>query len=776
MNRKLLGGALIGLSWALAASCAVDDREVQFVSSLDPSDPGVISGLPACDAGFCVSPDAGADRVRCLGCTVDGECRGARETNPSNPCEICDPERDATGWAPNDGVVCDDGLFCTIEDTCQGGSCAGTARACDDGVDCNGVSTCVEETGACSAAENQCGGAQGLCDVASGQCVSTCDGCVVDGICLAAGAAAAGNPCLICDLTRSATSYSVAEGQPCGADATECSGSDTCSADGSCVASHLEEGTPCGGATTGGECDAADSCDGSGQCVARRAGNGSVCEDGEFCTAGDQCQGGQCSPGGPRSCGANRSCNENSNECSCDGCLINGICVAAGALDPGNACQVCQPSQSLTSYSANFGAACGEAATECSEQDTCNAQGQCASNHSPAGTLCGFVQGAAQCDAADTCNGDGQCVLRVARDGDPCDDGLFCTQGDRCQGGQCLSGGARNCGANQSCNETADQCRCSGCSVAGTCFASGAVNPANPCQICNPSQNASGFVGNVGAACGSGPSACSSQDSCSQQGQCLPNHSAVGTLCGSPAAGACDAADSCDGSGACVARVAAAGSPCEDGQFCTDADRCQSGQCVAGGPRSCGLNRSCSEGTDSCVLNLAGLGEPCSRNADCANGQCTFWFIDSDGDGFGSGTAIGACGTVQPSVRLLPNQTLTLDGGDCCPSDPGSFPGFRPSIVLPAQTQPDACDSFDRDCSDRVENSLQDVLDALGGPISSCTAVPASVCQSLAGASNNFAAWLGTVPPCGQFGTQVACQFSGGCTAVIGGPLDNRCQ
>jgi len=450
---------------------------------------GVQPADPAGGQGGAVDPII--DEPACPGCFVSDDCIAVGELNSDNSCEICDPTRDAAGWSNNDGAACDDGLFCSIDDTCSGRSCSGAERVCEDGVACNGVSICIEDEDSCSAGENQCGDLQ-LCDAELDDCVSTCDGCVVDGVCVAAGAAAANNPCLVCDPQQSATRLSATEGAPCGS--------------------------------------------------------------------------------GP---------------------------------------------------------------TDCSAQDTCNAQGQCSPNHLPSSTICGPLGG--QCDADDTCNGVGQCTRRVA-----------------------------------------------------------------------------------------------------------PN-----------------------------------GSVCDDGQFCTDADRCQGGQCVPGAARNCGQNRICNETQNGCILDLAGPGEPCTTNADCESGGCTFWFVDSDGDGFGSGAATGACGLVQPSIQLQPGETLTLDGGDCCPSDSGSFPGFTPPGGAP-QTQPDRCGTFDRDCSGRVENTYQDTLDALGGPIARCEAVPASLCQALVdpeGQPPLFSAWLGEVAPCGQFGTQVACMFNGTtCTALIGGPLDNKCR
>lgn len=432
---------------------------------------------------------------------------------------------------------------------------------------------------------------------------------------------------------------------------------------------------------------------------------------------------------------------------SCPGCLVSDDCVAVGEVNSDNPCEVCDPTRDAAGWSSNDGATCDDGLF-CTIDDACNDR---------------------------SCSG----APRICEDGVACNGVSICVEDD-----DACSAGEGQCGVLQLCDAELDQCvsTCSGCVVGGVCIAAGALATNNPCLVCDPQQSATSLSALDGAPCGSGPTDCSAQDTCDAQGQCVPNHLPSGTLCG-PLGAQCDAEDTCNGSGVCIRRVAPNGSLCEDGQFCTDGDRCQGGQCVPGAPRNCGQNRLCNETQDACVLDLGGPGEPCTTNADCASGGCTFWFIDSDGDGFGSGNAIGACGLVQPNIRLLPGQTLVLDGGDCCPSDPGSHPGFTPPVLLPPQTEPDACGSFDRDCSGRVENSLQTVLDALGGPIASCQAVPPSVCEatvereSQGSLTPGFTTWLGEVPLCGEFGTQIVCEFDGNfCTIRISGQLANSCR
>jgi hypothetical protein len=333
-------------------------------------DAGSCSPLPLVDGGSAST---------CPGCVIDGACVAADALAMGNACLICDPSRDPLRWSPN-GAECDDGLFCTVDDACSAGQCIGAGRECDDGVACNGVSACDETLRACSPDTNECD-ANFACEIASDTCVSTCNGCLINGVCVSVGAEAAGNPCRVCDPTVSSTSFSAVPGKSCGSGPSACSAQDSCNALGQCQPNHLPANTPCGNAASTA-CNQADSCDANGNCLQRVANNGSVCDDGVFCTVGDRCQGGECLPTGNRNCGASSTCDEGSNQCQCQGCSVNGTCFAAGNTNPGNVCQICDPGRSRTNFSANQNASCGDG-------QTCNAQGQCiALPRQPLGTRC----------------------------------------------------------------------------------------------------------------------------------------------------------------------------------------------------------------------------------------------------------------------------------------------------------------------------------------------------------------------------------------------------
>ncbi|MBN2717748.1 MAG: hypothetical protein JXX14_17995, partial [Deltaproteobacteria bacterium] len=53
-------------------------------------------------------------------------------TNPTNKCEICDVDKNADAWSPNNGAECEDGDPCTTGETCNGLVCSGGEDVCVD--------------------------------------------------------------------------------------------------------------------------------------------------------------------------------------------------------------------------------------------------------------------------------------------------------------------------------------------------------------------------------------------------------------------------------------------------------------------------------------------------------------------------------------------------------------------------------------------------------------------------------------------------------------------
>ena len=157
------------------------------------------------------------------------------------------------------------------------------------------------------------------------------------------------------------------------------------------------------------------------------------CDDGLYCNGAETCGGGSCLSGTPIECGdSGDACQVSQCDDSIDAC-VNVPTVDGTVCDDGNLCTV---------------------------NDSCQA-GTCAS-----GSL-------RDCSgASDSCNdgvcdpSSGACITQPAREGQSCEDGLFCTVGDTCSAGSCQGGGSRDCSVgvsepacfNISCNESQNTC------------------------------------------------------------------------------------------------------------------------------------------------------------------------------------------------------------------------------------------------------------------------------------------------------------------------------
>ena len=122
------------------------------------------------------------------------------------------------------------------------------------------------------------------------------------------------------------------------------------------------------------------------------------------------------------------------NNCGSGFCKIAGKCIKKGSLNPQNPCEECDPAKSQTAYS------------------------------------------------ADDSNG--------------YDDGKFCTKGDSCKNGKpfvepkCVD--SLSC-TEDKCDENAKKCsyllKANHCLIAGKCQVKGKLNPANPCEECDPAKS-----------------------------------------------------------------------------------------------------------------------------------------------------------------------------------------------------------------------------------------------------------------------------------------------
>ncbi len=169
-----------------------------------------------------------------------------------------------------------------------------------------------------------------------------------------------------------------------------------------------------------------------------------------------------------------------------------------------------------------------------------------------------------QCNEGLCVEPSGSCVSEPSREGLGCDDSQFCNTGEICQGGSCIGGGPRNCSDGAAC--TSD-----GCDEGG-----------NQCTHT--------------------PVICSHLDDQCNDGVCR------------------------EPSGSCAREPIREDLTCNDGQYCTEGEVCQSGNCGGGDPLDCSdgvicTSDRCDEGADSCAsvtipdcLDCTGDGVP---DVDC---------------------------------------------------------------------------------------------------------------------------------------------------------------
>jgi hypothetical protein len=228
----------------------------QDFCGVNGADCGEITNFDNCGASRTVNCGVCTDGSTCgerqanvcgCPCEIDGTCVAEGAINEDNPCEVCDPANDATGWSPRTGVSCTNDDLCAADAACTDqGVCETTVPVnCDDQ-----VGECVEAV--CDPADGVCKGNplpddtpctdDGLSctdDVClSGTCEHPAQAgfCVAEGTCLADGESPDGNTCVTCDAsTMPATLVNAPQGTSCGVNLA-CATS-TCDGAGACMRS-----------------------------------------------------------------------------------------------------------------------------------------------------------------------------------------------------------------------------------------------------------------------------------------------------------------------------------------------------------------------------------------------------------------------------------------------------------------------------------------------------------------------------------------------------------
>ncbi len=426
----------------------------------------------ACDDGLFCTEGGVCDAGECV--TTPRDC--SSEDDQCN-AGVCDDDIDQCVKEPrSDGTTCDDGLFCTTTDSCTAGICGGATRDCSSAADQCNEGVCDESADACvkQAVTNGTTCEDGLYCTVSDSCQA--------GVCQGGGqrqCGAAGGSCRdgVCDeATRSCSGNPVPDGTTCD-DGAFCTVNDVCSA-GNCVGGGPRS---CAGVAT--DCKVGSCNENLNLCVPLPAPDGTICDDGAFCTVNDACSAGTCS-GTMRSC-ANVAdacndgiCDETADACQrrakSDGtscadnlfCTVNEVCVAGQCTRSNRDCSgsgdecndgVCdETADACTALPAPDGTACSDGLF-CTSGDSCQA-GTCQggpTNCSNAGDAC--QDGV--CDEAA-----GSCTGTAKPDGTSCNDNRNCTANDECQAGTCT-------GAPLDCTAFGDGCNNGRCNEMDGCYA-----------------------------------------------------------------------------------------------------------------------------------------------------------------------------------------------------------------------------------------------------------------------------------------------------------------
>jgi hypothetical protein len=484
------------------------------------------------------------------------------------------------------------GTACTTDSTCTSGHCV-------DGVCCE--STCSGTCESCAMAMT--GQPSGMCkpSLAGSDPDNECadegaTSCGKNGSCDGAGACALYDATTVCSMPT--CSGGMAEM------ASTCNGTGTCLPPAAVTCAPFGcAGTVCATmCASDGDCDATTGwCDTTmGVCVTRGASAAS-------CNADDQCLSNHCAD----------------NVC-CDA-ACNGTCEACLGIFTGGADGSCLPA---TQGGDPHGDCSDAGSTSCGTDGVCNGSRAC--EEYPSSTVCvpsacvGMsAQLASMCDGSGTCvpGGTAMCAPYICTSGAclaSCGGDLDCDANDRCAGGACKLREGQTCAAGGQCASgfCVDGVCCDGM-CAGTCFA---------CTAAKKGGGADGACGVISV--GTDPdnecaatsaSTCGTDGVCDGAGAC--QDWAVGTVCVNSfcsSATTLTNAHTCNGTGTCT-------TPGVTTQDCTPY-KCATGACTTtcSADTDCATNNHCNA-TNICLANFAN-GTACSRNGECAFGNCVDGF------------------------------------------------------------------------------------------------------------------------------------------------------
>ena len=581
----------------------------------------------------------------------------------------------------------------TFTGICSNPSQSDDTICSDDNDDCNGISTC--QTGVCQqttapvecTALNECHLA-GVCDPSDGSCsdpnqldntvcaddnndcngVSTCQ----SGVCQQTTAPVV---CTALDACHRAGICNTETGvctEPIQDNETDCDDGNLCNGVDWCQGGVCEQNLPPVACTALDQCHVAGTCNTStGLCDNPNQTDGTTCDDSDACTDPDTCTSGVCE-------GTAVVCDDD-DPCTADSCVSPTGCTTNPVPDciPCTTVDDCIPDDD--------GDLCNGTLT-CLDNDdqVCNgcAHGACVSD--PA-TIVQCTQNPAECTETVCVPDSGICVDRSLLDGTPCDDSSACTENDVCGAGTCAGATIdcddgnlctdESCDLGSGCQHVDNNVTCDDgdpCTQNDTCVGGVCTGYADPTCACNEDADCQPFEDG---------------DLCNGTLVCLVNQCLVdpATVVTCPADPVCRQYECLPDFGACQILELVDGTGCDDGNACTENDTCAGGACTGGAPVTCFDQDICTD--EACDTNLGCVFT--YNTADCDDGNACTETDRCD---------LGVCrGIPVPSCTCTSNaDCLVYDDGDQCNGVPicveHTCVTDSSAVVNCPMPAPDSCD------------------------------------------------------------------------------------
>lgn len=253
------------------------------------------------------------------GCTGAADCKALDDACNAGACV----NGKCAKQPANDLAPCDDGMFCTDQETCSGGVCGGgTPHTCPSNDPCK-LGSCNEATKACDFLPGNDGA---KCTPMNACFLGTCS----------AGACANGMPvdCTFfddacntgaCDPVKGCIQQPRPDGTPCD-DGFFCTTNDSCKSGmcGGAPQTCVAPGDPC----HVGVCDEV-----AKSCTVQPGNDGAACDDANACTTGETCLAGNCQGGAPGNQGG--ACDDG------DPCTSGTTCTAGMCGNPVSTITAC---------------------------------------------------------------------------------------------------------------------------------------------------------------------------------------------------------------------------------------------------------------------------------------------------------------------------------------------------------------------------------------------------------------------------------------------------